>query len=66
MPIQIVCADCGSPRVTRDAWAEWDAAAQEWRLGAVFDEGFCHRCETLATLEERPLRRDESEVTRAG
>lgn len=62
MAIQIVCADCGSPRVTRDAWAEWDAAAQGWRLGAVFDDGFCHQCETWATLEERLLRRDGEEV----
>lgn len=55
MTIRIVCADCGSPHVTRDAWAEWDEAGQAWRLGAVFDDGFCHACEAPASLAERPL-----------
>ena len=39
--------------MTRDAWAEWDEAAQVWRLGAVFDDGWCHRCETARELEEQ-------------
>lgn len=50
-----MCAECGSTAVTRDAWAEWDEARQEWVLGAVFDDGFCHACEQAATLVEQPI-----------
>ena len=52
MAIRIVCATCGSANVTRDAW---DETRPEWRLGAVFDDGFCHRCATWAELTEEPL-----------
>ena len=55
MTIQIACEVCQSTDVTRDAWAEWDEDRQEWRLGAVFDDGYCHRCQTWRTLAERPL-----------
>jgi hypothetical protein len=50
--IDIVCAGCGGNSVTRDAWAEWDADAQDWVLGSVFDQGFCHDCEEETRLEE--------------
>ena len=50
--MRIVCGWCGSDRVTRDAWAEWDVAAQAWVLGAVFDDGWCHACECARGLEE--------------
>jgi hypothetical protein len=39
----------------RDAWAEWDAAAQNWVLGSVYDCGYCHDCDAEARLEEVPL-----------
>lgn len=55
MAVQIACKNCGSTYVTRDAWAEWDECRQEWRLGAVFDDGYCHRCETRTVLVERPV-----------
>ena len=35
--MRIVCSWCGSAHVSRDAWASWDVAAQDWVLGAVFD-----------------------------
>ena len=50
--IDIVCARCGGNNVTRDAWAEWDVAAQNWTLGAVYDQGYCHDCDAEARLEE--------------
>lgn len=56
-PIRIVCGSCGSTNVARDAWAEWDEERQEWVLQAVFDAGFCHRCEEEAKLIEVPLLR---------
>lgn len=52
MAVEFVCSWCGSARVARDAWAEWDTAAQAWRLGTVFDDGFCHVCECERSLAE--------------
>lgn len=54
-PIDIVCKTCGSRNVSRDAWADWDSAKQEWVLGAVFDYGHCHDCDGEASLDEVPL-----------
>lgn len=57
-PIRMVCEDCGSERVTRDAWAEWDVKAQDWVLGAIYDYAFCHTCDGDANIAERPTGRD--------
>lgn len=53
--VAVRCKACGSLDVMRDAWARWDAAAQAWTLGSVFDAAFCNACETDATLDETPL-----------
>ena len=53
--VRMACATCGSPQVTRDAWAEWDEDAQAWRLGAMFEQAWCHRCQRRARLERRAL-----------
>ena len=50
--IRIVCEACGSERVTRDAWAEWDVDTQDWVLASVYDYAFCHDCEEDARLKE--------------
>lgn len=50
--IRIVCRDCGSDNVRRDAWAAWSVEQQEWTLGEVFDAGFCMTCDREASLEE--------------
>jgi hypothetical protein len=55
IPIQIICGNCGSANVRRDAYADYDTEAQEWVLGAVFDEGHCEICEGESRLEELPL-----------
>lgn len=52
MPIKIICSECSSENVRRDAWAEWDSAAQDWVLGAVFDQGYCEDCGGEAELYE--------------
>lgn len=57
MAIRIVCNDCGSDDIARDAWANWDEDRQEWVLHSVLDAGFCHRCEEEAKLVELPLLR---------
>ena len=57
MAIEIICAECGSDDVLRDAWAAWDADRQEWVLASVFDDGFCEACERSVSLRERTLLR---------
>jgi hypothetical protein len=53
--VDYVCETCGGNTVTRDAWADWDAAAQHWGLGAVFDYAYCHDCEEETNLVEVDL-----------
>ena len=55
MAVEIICGTCGGNSVTRDAWAEWDVAAQNWALGAVFDYAYCHDCLAGTRLEEVQL-----------
>ena len=54
-PVAIVCRTCGSQHVSRDAWADWDSARQEWVLGAVFDYAHCHDYDGETSLDEVPL-----------
>ncbi|MEL7252814.1 MAG: DUF3768 domain-containing protein [Pseudomonadota bacterium] len=48
-----VCQSCGSRRVLRDAWAEWNFTAFEWGLSQVFDQCYCEACESDATIDWR-------------
>lgn len=50
-----VCESCGTPGVTREAWAAWDVAAQAWVLAELFDYAFCHRCHRRTRLETRKV-----------
>jgi hypothetical protein len=52
MPVTYICSTCDGETVTRDAWAEWDVEAQDWVLGAAFDDAFCHDCEAETRLVE--------------
>ena len=38
------CGSCGSRKVVRDAWAEWNFAVGEWALKTVFDHHACDEC----------------------
>jgi hypothetical protein len=53
--VDYICDSCGGNRVTRDAWAEWNAEAQDWVLGAAFDYAFCHDCQEETNLVEVDL-----------
>jgi len=55
MKIKIVCRDCGSEKVMRDAWAEWDVVSQQWRLKSVFDQAYCDDCDAETKLVELEL-----------
>ena len=52
--VQMHCNSCGSERVTRDAWAEWDVDTQSWLLATVYDYAYCHDCDEETRIEERP------------
>lgn len=49
--VNYICRWCGGNAVSRDAWASWDAGAQDWVLGATFDYAYCHECDGETTLE---------------
>ena len=55
MRFAFTCKACGGKRVTRDAWAEWDEAQQQWVLGAAYDYAFCHDCQAETRLVEQRL-----------
>lgn len=49
-----VCMNCGSANVFRDAYATWDAAAQDWTLHSVYDNATCENCgDSDARIEMR-------------
>jgi len=50
--IKIVCGDCGSANVMRDAWAVSDTENQCWELGNVFDAGYCDDCSGESLVEQ--------------
>jgi hypothetical protein len=52
---KIICAECSSDDVRRDADAMWNDEAQGWELCAVYDQGHCEACEGEASLVEIPL-----------
>jgi len=49
------CQNCGSMRVTKEAWAGWNPDAGLWELEQVFDQAYCQRCEADTTLDWRPV-----------
>ncbi|MBA16555.1 MAG: hypothetical protein CMN73_09385 [Sphingomonas sp.] len=55
--IEYICVSCGGTAVTREAWAEWSLADQQWALCQTFDFAFCHQCHRETRLEARPLAR---------
>lgn len=64
--VEIVCGKCGSDNVSRDAWGDWDVAAQQWVLRTVFDYAYCHRCDCETRLIERELSEPPPSNVRVG
>lgn len=54
--IQILCATCGSPEVSRDATARWNVGLQDWVLAGVQDQATCEACGGAVGVVEAPLR----------
>lgn len=42
--VRMICAECGSAEVVRDAWAAWDDDRQDWVLQSVHDYAHCDEC----------------------
>jgi hypothetical protein len=53
--VRKVCGTCGSENVLRDAFAEWDFAAQEWTLQNVFDDAVCEDCDGETDIEDEEV-----------
>lgn len=53
--INIVCEECGSTDVHRDATAAWSTELQMWELCGIMDQGYCNDCDSEANLKEIPL-----------
>jgi hypothetical protein len=56
------CKTCASERVAKDAWACWNPSTGLWELESVFDQEFCHVCESETSfiwkrVEQVPSRR---------
>lgn len=54
--INIVCSECKSSNVRRDAYASWNTKTQEWELAVVFDQGYCEDCEEESHFIEIPFK----------
>jgi len=53
--VRMICADCGSKNVRRDAWASWNEEKQDWQLHNVFDDVFCEDCNDLSGIEQEEV-----------
>lgn len=58
----MICGSCGSNDVSRDAWADWDIATQQWVLRVAFDYAHCHRCDAETRISEVELSPPETET----
>lgn len=50
--MKMVCAECGSENVRRDAWASWNETEQDWELSHTFDYAHCDDCDGETTIYE--------------
>lgn len=41
-----VCRYCGSDNVSKEALADFDHETQSWVVRSIYDNGYCHDCDT--------------------
>lgn len=51
--INVVCRDCGSDEVRRDADVAWNPESQQWELNAIYDAGWCCECDCQSLVDEK-------------
>lgn len=42
--VRMVCENCGSEDVYRDALTSWDIETQEWTIAGTLDSNGCNTC----------------------
>lgn len=52
--LTMVCRNCGSEDVTRDAVVRWSVEDQAWEVSGIFDNADCDHCGETK-LEERSV-----------
>lgn len=51
MNVNYQCQRCGSTEILKDAYAAWDATAQEWVLHSTYDDTVCEHCGSNDIIE---------------
>lgn len=54
------CRHCGSERIFRDAWTEWDFDSQQWEWYSTFDDAFCEPCDGETKISWIKITEEES------
>ena len=50
--VKMVCRDCGSDNIDRDAWVKWDTELQEWAVSQLLVRGYCYSCDQDTYIKE--------------
>ena len=53
--IRLICSECGSTDVGRDAWAEWNEKLQMFEATHIFKQGHCFNCEGETQINEENI-----------
>lgn len=53
--VKMICSNCGSTNVWKDANARWNETTQKWELLNTFDNDYCEDCDGECSLDEKPL-----------
>jgi hypothetical protein len=53
--LKMICTECGSTDVRRDAWANWCEKIQDWELAEVYDNAFCIDCDGECSIKEEEI-----------
>jgi hypothetical protein len=52
--MRVICRECGSEDVVRDAWVRWDASSQAWEIATTLPAAYCHQCDGEVALDHQP------------
>lgn len=64
--IKMVCGNCGSENILKDAYAIWSVESQEWELLAVYDNTRCEECGAEDSCEEKEIKDAAQNLIDAG
>ena len=58
---RMLCRECGSDAVLRDAYASWSEDDQTWALNSVLDHSACDACGATGCIEEEEEEEESSD-----